>query len=174
LLIFRLYLQLFKFSIIRTIGEEIKMKRLVIACILILALTNQAYAMGWMGGKGGGGSSGKATSSGTSNSATNTTNNSPTNFVAAAGTEGQGLPGGFGITPIATSGTSNGATNTTNNSPTSLVAAGTEVQGSGGVVGIAPVPPNNSGIVSTPEPTTMFLLGSALFGLWGLRRKIKK
>ena len=25
-----------------------------------------------------------------------------------------------------------------------------------------------------PEPTTMFLLGSGLLGLWGLRRKFKK
>lgn len=114
------------------------MKRLVIACILILALTSQAYAMGWMGGKGGGGgSSGKATSSGTSNSATGSTTGS--------------------------------AANNTNNGPTSLVAGGTE--GQQRIVGSTP---NGNGIVSTPELTTMFLLGSGLFGLWGLRRKIKK
>jgi len=109
------------------------MKRLVISCILILALTSQAYAMGgWFGGKGGGGggSSERASSSGTTNSTTNTANNSPTSLVAG-GTEGQGP-----------------------------------------VVGITPN--GNNTYASAPELTTMFLLGSALFGLWGLRRKIKK
>ena len=109
------------------------MKRLIISCILILALTNQAYAMGWLGGRGGGGggSSERASSSGTANSTTNTTNNSTTGGIIG-GTDGQGP--GAGIT-------NNGTPNT---------------------------------YASAPELTTMFLLGSALFGLWGLRRKIKK
>ena len=112
------------------------MKRLVICCILILALTNQAYAMGWLGGKngGGGGSSASGSNSGKStptNSPTNTTNNSTTGCIIG-GTDGQGP--GAGIT-------NNGTPNT---------------------------------YASAPELTTMFLLGSALFGLWGLRRKIKK
>jgi hypothetical protein len=98
------------------------MKRLIISCILILALTSQVYAMGgWFGGKGGGGgSSERASSSGTTNSTTNSTTSSSTG----------------------------NATNSAINPPSTLVA--------------------------TPELTTMFLLGSALFGLWGLRRKIKK
>jgi hypothetical protein len=98
------------------------MKRLIISCILILALTSQAYAMGgWFGGKGGGGgSSERGSSSGT----TNTTNNG-----------------------------------TTNNGTTGVIIGGTDRQ---------------QCVVSAPELTTMFLLGSALFGLWGLRRKIKK
>ena len=60
------------------------MKRLVISCILILALTNQGYAMGWLDGRsGGGGGSSAGTSSGgntNSKSISNTTANSTTNF----------------------------------------------------------------------------------------------
>jgi hypothetical protein len=118
------------------------MKRLVIACILILilALTSQAYAMGSHHGRGGGGgSSERGTSSGTTNSTTGS------------------------------------AANNTNNGPTSLVAGGTEGQGPSGGVGITPITPNGATTpASAPELTTLFLLGSALFGLWGLRRKIKK
>jgi hypothetical protein len=62
------------------------MKRLVISCILILALTNQGYAMGWLDGRsgGGGGSSAGTSSGGNTNTNTksisNTTANSTTNF----------------------------------------------------------------------------------------------
>jgi len=84
--------------------------------------------------------------------------------------------GGGGSSGTATSsGTSNGAANNPNNSPTSLVAGGTEGQGPSGGVGITPITPNGATTpASAPELTTLFLLGSALFGLWGLRRKIKK
>jgi hypothetical protein len=69
------------------------------------------------------------------------------------GNHGRG--GGGGSSEGATSsGTSNSATN-------HFVGGATEGQ-------------PGCHLVSTPEPTTMFLLGSALFGLWGLRRKIKK
>jgi hypothetical protein len=119
------------------------MKRLIIFCILILAFSNQAYAMGRHGGGGGGGSSASAGSGGTSNTTTasNTTNNSATNSTTGANigvTEGQGAAG-------------SGGSNLTMLSET---------------VG-SPTP-------AVPEPTTMFLLGSAMFGLWALLRKVKK
>ena len=63
------------------------------------------------------------------------------------------------------SGGGGGTSNTNNISPGSNIG-GTDGQGTGGNSGNTPV--------ATPEPTTMFLLGSALLGLWGLRRKIKK
>jgi hypothetical protein len=81
---------------------------------------------------------------------------------------GKGGGGGSSGT-AASSGTSNGAANNPNNSPTVRIVGGeTGGENTGG--GTTP----NSVTVPTPEPTTMFLLGSALFGLWGLRRKIKK
>jgi hypothetical protein len=55
--------------------------------------------------------------------------------------------------------TSSGTTNNTNNGSTGAIIGGTDGQCIN---------------TSVPELTTMFLLGSALFGLWGLRRKIKK
>ena len=97
LLMFHWTLQFFKCPKLLIIGEQVRMKRLVISCIFILALTNQGYAMGWLGGKkgGGGGSSERASSSGTTNSATNTPNNSTIGGIVI-GTDGQGS--GAGIT----------------------------------------------------------------------------
>ena len=124
------------------------MKRLIIFCILILALTNQAYALGRHGGGGGGGSSASAGSGGQSNTtpASNTTNNSATNIATNSATGGNigGLEGqGAGA------GSSNIEMSYDFNGPSTPTA-------------------------SAPEPTTMFLLGSAMLGLWALLRKIKK
>jgi hypothetical protein len=137
-----------KISKISDHTREVRMKRLIIFCILILAFTNQAYAMGRHGGGGGGGSSASAGSGGTSNTTTasSTTNNSAT-YTASntttggniGATEGQGAAG---------SGGSNFVLLSENGGPA------------------APTP--------APEPTTMFLLGSAMFGLWALLRKVKK
>jgi hypothetical protein len=114
------------------------MKRLVIACILILALTNQAYAMGWHGGGNGGGGSSQSGSTGSaSNSGTSITPPNSPRGGSPGETGGQGSTAGSTIT----------------------VVAG---------------PPPGNTVSSVPEVTTMFLLCSALFGLWGLRRKIKK
>jgi hypothetical protein len=101
LLMFHWTLQFFKCPELLIIGEQVRMKRLVISFILILALTNQAYAMGWLGGKkgGGGGSSERASSSGTTNSATKTPNKSTTGGIVI-GTDGQGS--GAGITTNST------------------------------------------------------------------------
>ena len=118
------------------------MKRLIFACILILAMTNQAYAMGWLGGGGGGGSSAGASSGSGGNTNTNNNSNSASNTTA------------------------NNTANSGNN-----ITIGGNSGGTGWPVS-AGSSPNSP--VSTPELTTMFLLGSALLGLWGLRRKIKE
>jgi len=147
LLIIDLTSLLFKYPKIPVIHGEVRMKRLVISCILILALTNQAYAMGsHHGGGRGGGSSASVSSSGSGGSSTG--------------------------------GSDSGTSNTTPNSPTSgnTGAVGGQDSTGGGPIIVGPSSPNSfsTTCVPTPEPTTMFLLGSALLGLWGFRRKIKK
>jgi len=126
-------------------GAGGKMKRLIISFILILALTNQAFAMGWLGGGGGGGSSAGASSG--SGGKNNSNNNNNSNSISNT--------------------TANNTINSGNNSTIGGNIGGTEGQGSGG-------PSTNIAAVPTPELTTIFLLGSALFGLWGVRKKFKK
>jgi hypothetical protein len=124
------------------------MKKIIISLLLILALTNQAYAMGWLGGGGGGGSSAGAGSGGKANS------NTPSNA------------------------NSNSTTNPSNNSPAfgSTGRAGSygTVAGSSDIEMSFVFNSPSGPTVSTPEPTTLFLLGSALLGLWSLRRRFKK
>ncbi len=105
------------------------MKRFILVVFLILALTNQAYAMGMFGGGGGGGSS----------------------SVAGSG-------GGGGK-----SNTASGSNPSTNSGGSTTMAA-TSVQTLGG--------PSEPTVA--PELTTIFLLGSGLLGLLGLKRKFKK
>jgi hypothetical protein len=117
------------------------MKKFVIFIIFTLVLTNQAYAMGWLGGGGsgsGGSSAGASNSGGKSNSSSSSSTSANTNTAS---------------TFIAT------ANNTEN-------SGNTEGPGSGGASTNITAP--------TPELTTLFLLGSALFGLWGLKRKLRK
>ena len=123
------------------------MKRLVISCILILALTNLAYAMG--SHHGGGGRSANVSSSGSGGSSTGGSDSGTSNT------------------------TPNGTANTANNSP---AGGNPGVVGGQGSTGGGPIIVGSSSptCVRTPELTTIFLLGSALLGLWGFRRKIKK
>jgi hypothetical protein len=122
------------------------MKRLVISCILILALTNQAYAMGWLGGGNAGGGRSSASVSNSGSGSTASTSNSGTSITPPNSPTGgsSGETGGQGSTAESTI----------------TIVGGSE---SGG-------PPNNT----VPEVTTMFLLCSGLFGLWALRRKFRK
>jgi len=130
------------------------MKRLVISCILILALTNQAYALGSHHGR----SHGSGSSASVSNSSSNTPNNN----------------------------NSPNSNNTPNNNPTNTASNGTtggntgamdgQLSGGGSTNIVMLFDQNNPSnpSASVPELTTMFLLGSALMGLWGFRRKIRK
>jgi len=127
------------------------MKRLIIACILILALANQAYAMGSHGGggrsanvssSGSGGSSAAGSNSSTTNTTPTGTTNTPNNSTAGGNT---GAPGGQGFAQAGPIIVVSPSTNESCNNP-----------------------------IQTPELTTMVLLGSALLGLWGVRRKIKR
>ncbi len=111
------------------------MKRLIISCILVLALTNQAFAMGMFGGGGGGGSSSVASSSGGGKSSTS---GNSSNYSGLNNTTGSGSGSNTGTSQMATD----------------------QV--------------NLQGAIATPELTSLFLLGSAMLGLLGLRKKIKK
>ncbi len=68
------------------------MKRVVISCILIFALANQAYAMGWIGHSKGGGGSSSSTGSGSGNSASDTN--------SGGGSSASGNNTGTNITPL--------------------------------------------------------------------------
>ena len=128
------------------------MKRLVIFCILLLALTDLAYAMG--SHHGGGGRSANVSSSGSGGSSTGGSDSGTSNTTPN------------GTTNIGNSSTPGGNTG----------AMGRQSSTEGGPIIVGSSSPNSSSttIVRTPELTTIFLLGSALFGLWGVRRKIKK
>ncbi len=126
--------------------EGQKIKGLLISCLLILALANQAFAMDMFGGGGGGGSSSVASSSGGGKS--NTSSNSNTN-----------------------SGSSNTASSGSgSNSGTFLLATNNGNAAQGSTDGLNPT----NGVGAVPELSTIFLLGSAMLGLLGLRKKIKK
>ncbi len=117
------------------------MKRLIVACILILALTNQAYAMGMFGGGGGGGSSSVAGSGGGgSKSNTSSGSNSSTNMASNSSPGNQSGSGG-----------------------STTIMAGS----------IQPQEPQGQSS-PLPELSTIFLVGSGLLGLLGLKRKFKK
>ncbi len=117
------------------------MKRFILVVFLILALTNQAYAMGMFGGGGGGGSSSVAGSGGGGGKSNTASGSNPsTNMASNSSPSGQTGSGG------------------------STTMAANSVQTLGG-----PSEP-----AATPELTTIFLLGSGLLGLLGLKRKFKK
>jgi hypothetical protein len=141
------------------------MKRVVISCILIFALANQAYAMGWLGGSKGGGSKG-----GDGGSTASVSN-------SGGGSSGSGSTGNGSGSTASVSNTDTSITPP--NSPTggSTQATGGEGSSLGSTITVVGGPlrgVSDSVVSSVPEVTTMFLLGSALLGLWGFRRKIKK
>jgi hypothetical protein len=160
------------------------MKRLVISCILILALTNLAYAMGSHHGGGGshatvsssGGSSGSGSTGSGSESSVSVSNSgtgiTPPNGPTGGNTDavgGQGSPGGGPIMILSSS--SNGPSTGGNTG-----AVGGQGSTEGGPIILVSSSPNSSSTtcVPVPELTPIFLLGSALLGLWGVRRKIKR
>jgi hypothetical protein len=101
LLIFHSTSQLFKYPKFSVMRGEVRMKRLVISCILILALTNQAYAMGsHHGGGGGGGSSASLSNSRNSNTPNNSTTNTASNITTGGNTGATGRQGSTEGSPI--------------------------------------------------------------------------
>jgi hypothetical protein len=74
------------------------MKMVFFSVLLILALTNQAFGMGWMGGHGGGGGGGGAV--GTTSS--NTNNKSGTNNNSSGNSSTIGVTGAGNVAALVT------------------------------------------------------------------------